>query len=170
MNAVDILRYGHFFIEEKVSGLPEAAWYPAGVVGYWSVKDVVAHLASFEQMLVELLGTFSGAEAGTPVLDRFCADQLAFNDEEVERRQHLSAPESWEEYVAAYQEALDLLQKIPVEQRRQEGTLPWYGAEYSLDDFLVYTFYGHKREHGAQIDAYRSRLDSETMLAGEKIL
>ena len=38
---------------------------------------------------------------------------------------------------------------------RQSGTLPWYGMEYALDDFLVYIYYGHKREHSAQIAAFR---------------
>jgi hypothetical protein len=27
-----------------------------------------------------------------------------------------------------------------------------------LDDFIVYTYYGHKREHAAQIAAFRDRL------------
>ena len=31
-------------------------------------------------------------------------------------------------------------------------------SEYSLEDFIVYTFYGHKREHSAQIAAFRDRL------------
>ena len=43
-------------------------------------------------------------------------------------------------------------------QFRENGTLPWYGAEYSLDDFIVYTYYGHKREHAAQIAAFRDHL------------
>ena len=41
---------------------------------------------------------------------------------------------------------------------RLPGTLPWYGNRYSLDDFIVYTFYGHKREHGAQIGVYRDKI------------
>lgn len=157
MNATDVLKYGHAFIVEKVSGLPEEAWYPAGVVGFWSVKDIIAHLASFEQMLVELLESFAG-DHETPTLDRFRTDPLAFNDEEVERRRQLSAGEAWAEYVAAYEKALQLMEDVPVAQRRREGSLPWYGPEYSLEDFVVYSFYGHKREHGAQIDKYREQL------------
>ena len=29
---------------------------------------------------------------------------------------------------------------------------------YALDDVLVYMYYGHKREHSAQIAAFRDRL------------
>jgi hypothetical protein len=55
------------------------------------------------------------------------------------------------EYCQSYANAARLLTRIPVEMRQQRGTLPWYGDDYDLDDFLVYTFYGHKREHAAQI-------------------
>ena len=48
--------------------------------------------------------------------------------------------------------------RIPPDTWRQNGTLPWYGAEYSLDDFIVYTFYGHKREHTAQINVFKDTL------------
>jgi len=30
--------------------------------------------------------------------------------------------------------------------------------DYALDDFIVYTNYGHKREHSAQIAAFRDGL------------
>lgn len=32
------------------------------------------------------------------------------------------------------------------------------GPEYDLEDFIVYTSYGHKREHCAQIKLFRKRL------------
>jgi hypothetical protein len=33
-----------------------------------------------------------------------------------------------------------------------------YGLEYALDDFIVYAYYGHKREHTAQIAVFRDTL------------
>ena len=48
--------------------------------------------------------------------------------------------------------------KIPVEVLRRPGTLPWYGAQYALDDFIVYQYYGHKREHTAQINVFKDLL------------
>jgi hypothetical protein len=33
-----------------------------------------------------------------------------------------------------------------------------YGKEYALDDFVVYMYYGHKREHGAQVAGFHDRL------------
>jgi hypothetical protein len=45
-----------------------------------------------------------------------------------------------------------------LDRRRQNGALPWYGAEYDLEDFIAYSFYGHKREHTAQINVFRDAL------------
>ena len=61
------------------------------------------------------------------------------------------------EYDQAYDQGLRLLPRIPEAQLRQAGTLPWYGMEYSLEDFVVYQYYGHKREHCAQIAAFRDQ-------------
>ena len=48
--------------------------------------------------------------------------------------------------------------RMDAETLRQVGTLPWYGAEYALDDYLVYAFYGHKREHSGQISVFKDHL------------
>ncbi len=48
--------------------------------------------------------------------------------------------------------------KIPEGAWRQTGMLAWYGAEYDLEDYVVYTYYGHKREHCGQIQAFRNHL------------
>jgi hypothetical protein len=42
-------------------------------------------------------------------------------------------------YNDTYAHALALAAQIPAETFRQAGALPWYGAEYDLDDFITYT-------------------------------
>lgn len=43
--------------------------------------------------------------------------------------------------------------------------MPWYGDAYALDDLIVYMYYGHKREHNAQIAAFRDRFKVELATA-----
>jgi hypothetical protein len=157
MNPADILKYGHLTLSRAIQDVPDSDWETAGVCGVWSVKDIMAHMTSYENMLVDVLTPFTGAETTMPTLSRM--GQLgseAFNDQEVEARRGKTPAEVREEYntVCAYI-IEQLVPKIPPEVWRENGTLPWYGMEYSLDDYIVYTFYGHKREHGAQIDAFR---------------
>jgi hypothetical protein len=59
MNATDVLKYGQLTVMQAIDGFPETAWETAGACGVWSVKDIIAHLASHERVLVDILTTFT---------------------------------------------------------------------------------------------------------------
>ncbi|HLX58930.1 MAG TPA: DinB family protein [Ktedonobacteraceae bacterium] len=158
MNATDILKYGQTTAMQAIDGFPETAWETPGACGVWSVKDIIAHLASYEKVLVDVLSGFVGRHP-TPNLDKFTGLGDQFNDIEVERRKGRKVREVLDEFYDAHAQVMSLAAQIRPEQFRQAGTLPWYGMDYSLDDVLVYMYYGHKREHSAQIAAFRDRLD-----------
>jgi hypothetical protein len=157
MHTLDVLKYGHATVLKAVDGIVDGDWETQGVVGSWSSKDVIAHLASFELVLVEVLRSLLDDTQPTPTLDKF-RSLKTFNDDEVAARKHKRAAEVLAEYEAAHAEVMALAARLPAETFRRAGTLPWYGAEYDLDDFIVYTFYGHKREHSAQAKLFRKRL------------
>jgi ketosteroid isomerase-like protein len=157
MNAVAILKYGQQTVLQTLAGFPETAVETPGACGDWSVKDIIAHLASYEQVLVDVLSTF-GSLQPTPYLNKFTEPGGHFNDTEVDLRKARTMQGVLDEFNDAHAQVLSLATQISPEQFRQTGTLPWYGVEYALDDFLVYTFYGHKREHSAQIAAFRDHL------------
>ena len=161
MNVIDILRYGHETVVTAVAELPESEWDVPGVCGNWSVKDIVAHLASFEQLLIEVSLSVLQNDPPTPVLDLLLVDEARFNDIEVAKRRDHTIEVIWTEYKTAHETAVSLINQIPQEKLRQKGLLPWYGPAYDLEDFLVYTYYGHKREHCAQIDLFRDRLTTQ---------
>jgi len=157
MNASDVLKYGHRTVLQTIEGLAEADWETPGVCGVWSVKNIIAHLASYEHMLVEVLTSFLGG-GPTPYLDRMGQGPVLFNDDEVDRRKNKTVGETLAEYNDTQAQTMALVAQIPAETIRQTGALPWYGPEYALDDFIVYTYYGHKREHCAQIAVFRDLL------------
>ncbi len=97
----------------------------------------------------------------TPTLNSFLAAGAQFNDSEVNRRKERTLQEVLAEFNEAHSRVLSLLRALSPETLRQRETLPWYGLEYSLDDLIVYMYYGHKREHSAQIAAFRDRLVSD---------
>ena len=149
MNAADILKYGHLTLMTEIEYLPESAVNIQTVCGIWSTQAVMAHLTSYETMLVEILSGLI-SPCPTPTLDRYLGTNPQFNDEQVALRQHLTCQAVVAEYQASQQAAMIALGQIPAETLRLPGVLAWYGAEYGVDDFLVYTDYGHKREHSAQ--------------------
>lgn len=158
MNAEDVLKYGHRTVMNAVDGLTEAQALVEGVCGWWSVRHIVAHLASHELVLNDVLRQFIDPAASAPTLDSYAAQHLAFNDIEVEKRKSVSYADLLREYEQASATTRELITQIPLERRRQAGTLPWYGDEYDLEDLIAYSNYGHKREHCAQIAVYRDTL------------
>jgi hypothetical protein len=86
------------------------------------------------------------------------AGPAAFNDAQVALRAHHMPGVVLEEYETNVAQALELARAVPDELFRRNGLLAWYGAEYDLDDFIAYMFYGHKREHAAQIKLFRASL------------
>ncbi len=152
MNVNDVLRYGQYTLIAAVERVPETARNLPGACGVWSVKDIVAHLASYELVLVDVLASLDD-ERTTPHLDRFMSLREAFNDAEVDDRRAHSMVDVLAELSVAHAETLRLASGLAPERMREPGTMPWYGSDYSLDDLIVYGYYGHKREHGAQVDA-----------------
>jgi hypothetical protein len=167
MNAQDVMKYGHGTVLRAIDGLPEAEWETGGVCGVWSVKDIIAHLTSYEHVLAEVLSSFQSDSAmpssspggsATPTLNAFVEPGGQFNDDQVALRKHNSRADVLAEYTSVHEQVMGLVAQIPAETLRRAGTLPWYGMEYALDDYIVYAFYGHKREHCAQIGVFRDRL------------
>lgn len=163
MNATDVLKYGHLHLMKTLDGLPDSVWEISGVCGVWSVRDILAHLASFEHVLVEILdGIVHQIRQETPFLTRMLEDYDGFNDKEVALMADKSVSEILADYTATCEKTLALAVQIPAETWRTNGILAWYGEDYDLDDFIAYTFYGHKREHGAQIAVFKDNLKTQT--------
>jgi len=157
MNAQDILMYGNRTVLMTLKDIPEEEWNTKGVCGVWSVKEIIAHLASFEHILVEVLNMFLGDEPG-PSMRSWGESGQNFNDLQVAKRKDMSRHEVLAEYESVQAQTMMLMAKIAPEVLPQVGTIPWYGPEYSLDDLIVYAFYGHKREHCSQINVFKDRL------------
>jgi len=109
-------------------------------------------------VLVDILTTFTGS-GPTPALNAFIEQGGQFNDSEVSRRKAKTIQDVLAEINDTHAQVMSLIVKISPETLRQTGTLPWYGMDYSLDDVIVYMYYGHKREHSAQIAAFRDHLE-----------
>jgi hypothetical protein len=107
----------------------------------------------------DILTIFLGHDP-TPSLDLFRYPNGDFSDGQVALRKDNTIGDILAEYSDTCAQTLELIGRIPAETLRQNGTLPWYGAEYALDDLIVYMYYGHKREHSAQIAAFRDQLKS----------
>jgi hypothetical protein len=161
MNARDILFFGNRTLLASLERVPPSERNTPGVVGWWSAREAMAHLAIFETGLGQLLESFLGG----PFPELLSNMDPSKNDELVAQKRGKSFEELLAEYDTAYSLVMELIPQISPEKLREVGTIPWYGDEYSLDDFIVYTFYGHKREHAARFEAFGDRLDERKELS-----
>ena len=157
MHASDVLMYGHRTLMHTLEEFPADQRTTSGAVGYWSVKDLVAHFGSFELVLVEALHDLL-APWPTPLRDALAADGQAFNDQQVDvLRKSWTYEQCLEEYLSAHQQVRGLVAELPAGLLQETGAIPWYGAGYDLEDLIAYQYYGHKREHSGQIQTFRDR-------------
>jgi Mycothiol maleylpyruvate isomerase N-terminal domain len=165
MHAFDVLKYGNRTLMSAIDGLTAEDCAPGGVCGWWSVKDIIAHLASHELVLGDALTGL--LEVGpTPILDLYLSDWESFNDAQVDLRKGLSYAQTLDEYKQAHERVMALVVRLSEELLHKSGALPWYGAEYDLEDYFAYGYYGHKREHSAQINVYRDTLKARAAKTG----
>jgi hypothetical protein len=158
VNASDVLKYGQSTLLRTFEAFPQRAWDTPGACGYWSVKDIIAHLASYELVLVDVLASCLNGSP-TPVLQAYLDLGHAWNDTEVNKRKRQTVQENLAELAGAHERSMALVVQIAPGALREPGSIPWYGREYALDDLIVYQYYGHKREHSAQIAAMRDLVE-----------
>lgn len=161
MNAEDVYMYGHGWVLKHLEGLNEEDWIVGGTCGVWSIKDIVAHLTSFEYLLAEAFEMVQGGKPGEYMISFGKVGDQEFNNEQVASRVKDTYQEVLDEYEKAHSKGAANLVKIPIELRRKVGAIPWYGEEYDVEDLISYMYYGHKREHCAQIAVFRDTLDTE---------
>lgn len=158
MNLIALIEYGHHTLLKTIEGFTEKEWQAERVCGHWSAKDVLGHLTTMEHLVEDGLISVTGQDS-TPVLDQYLAlggDQYC--EQQVARRRADSVEATLAEYKETNANIMRLLGQVSEETLRRKGLLEWYGPAYDLEDFIIYTNYGHKCEHIAQYEVLRDRL------------
>lgn len=158
MKTSEILEQSHTIVMQAVDDLSEDEWDVPGVCGEWSVKDIMAHLASYERLLLDAIRAFEG-EPVTPYIRNFLANGQAFNDAMVDARKYETSQQIMDEYEDAQIQTVSALAKIPEEQARAAGSIPWFGPDRCLTD-VVNMICTHSQEHSNQIIHFRQRVEA----------
>src|SRR5690349_2661257 len=159
MDTAELLQKGNLMVIQVVDGFPQVGWDVPGACGDWSVMEIIAHLTSYEHVTIEVLKTFQGDEP-TPNILKFLHHLDEFNNTEVEARKYLTAQQVIDEYQDTQVQTTSLLMQIPTDRVGQIGTMPWYGQDCCLADFIDRLF-DHTREHCTQIAMFRQNIMPE---------
>lgn len=125
-----------------------------GVVGHWSMKDLVGHVAFWTEQATEnlrLVTLGKGEEIRRPGDERTTA---AWNERERQFREHRPLAAIREEWLKSFEEVRQALRDLRPERLEQE-----VGGRRVLELFAEDT-YEHYREHLEDMRAWRRQLDA----------
>lgn len=137
--------------EESYAGLPEAAFLEPDVVGDWSVKDVLAHVNTWEEEALRYLPVI--ATGGTPPRYLTYGGIDAFNALMAERKRDLALSDVRRRLEESHRQVVDLIRGVP--EHLLTGETP-FRRRLRLDT------YGHYRLHADAIRQWRARAAART--------
>ena len=156
---LDLIGMERAALEDLVPELSEEQMTTPGVVGEWTVKQVLAHVAGWERLLLSWLDmtvrgeTPEGYAPGYPIgeegMHRLNADMVA---------ETASRPlaDVLTEFHKTRGRVLAGVGSLTDEQINRPGAAPWTG-DRPLLPFIAGNTYEHYREHAAEIRAWLDR-------------
>ncbi|HYW26731.1 MAG TPA: maleylpyruvate isomerase N-terminal domain-containing protein [Terriglobales bacterium] len=130
---------------ESYAGLPDALLLVPGVVGDWSVKDVLAHVSAWEEEAIAHLPVI--AAGGRPPRYAASGGIDAFNARTAERRRDLSLGDVRRLLEESHRRLVELVRNAPDDQLAGDTR---FRRRLRLDT------YGHYRLHSEGIRSWRS--------------
>lgn len=129
--------------------LPDNFFNQPGVLGAWSIKNVIAHLTSWEELAARFLPERLATGRTPATLLAINADEHAWNAQQVALREHLTPLEQLEAFERTRQALLQMLRDLGEDMLNQPQ--PWLEWPGTLAEFILQDIGGHEREHGDAI-------------------
>ncbi len=131
-------------LQDAISGLPDEAVVEPGAVGVWSVRDIIAHITTWEEEALKALPVI--VEGGR--LPRYASQGGidAFNARQQAAKSQFSLERLRLEMEATHQRLLALLDRVPESAYASEGR---FLKRLRLDA------YGHWRLHAEDVRRWR---------------
>ena len=133
-------------LKESYDGLTDAQMTEAGVMGKWSVKDILAHVATWEEESLKYLPLI--VSGGTPPRYTQYGGINGFNEKMTEQKRGLALSDVLGQLDATHRRLIDYLQSVPEEQITSETR---FRHRLRLDS------YSHYPEHARAIREWRER-------------
>lgn len=133
-------------VRESCAGLSDSQMIKPGVAGGWSVKDVLAHVTTWEEEALKYLPLI--VEGGKPPRYITYGGIDAFNAQMTERKRNLSLSEVLRQLDEIHGQLIDYVQSVPEEQ---------YIRETRFRHRLRLDTYSHYPLHAEMIREWRER-------------
>ena len=156
LRLLDLIRMEHDFLLRALAGLTPDELTTPGVVGEWSVKDILAHITTWEQRFLKALAVVERGETPDWPEAGYTWDDLdALNARDFRANQERPLTEVWLAFAGSYAELLDKAAALPDVALLTPGYYAWTEA-HALWRYLDANAGDHYREHAEQIRQWRA--------------
>jgi DinB superfamily len=162
-NLFETLNQERTILLDAITPLPEAFLDEKGIVGEWSIKNVLAHLTGWERTVTDFLPDRLATGSRPAIFAILSADEDAWNAQEVASREHLTPKEQLDEFERARQGLLQMLHDTGEEALNRQN--PWPEWQGTLATYILEQVGGHESEHReatlAAVERLRERLSTQ---------
>jgi hypothetical protein len=134
-------------LKESYAGLSEAEMLEPGVTGTWSIKDIIAHVTSWEGESLKHLPLILAGEK-PPRYSVTYGGIDAFNAQTMEKKRHLSLSAVLQQRDDTHRRLVEFILNVPEEHFTRETS---FRRRLRLDT------YSHYREHRTAIEKWREQ-------------
>ena len=134
-----------------LQGVSQAVLDRKGVVGTWSVKNVLAHLASWELVAVQVLSERLETGQTPEVMHTINADRDSWNALMVDEVDDLTPEDQMAEF--DWTRALLMQYLAALDDATLAKAKPWPGWDGTVTDYVLDAIAQHERAHGEQVKA-----------------
>jgi hypothetical protein len=150
---VEALEKGRQQFLQTIEGLDEASLTQTGVVGHWSIKDVMAHLSMDEAEIVKML--YQAREGTKPTTSQFQNIQVdQQNAEWYEQTKDRTLDQVQRDFLAVRKQTLRRVAAFTDAELDQKGYFPWL-KKASLSDIILDDTVIHEEDHRQQLAQWR---------------
>lgn len=139
-----------------IAGLDEAALDRKGIAGEWSIKNVLAHIAAWEDWVVQALPVRMATGTTPEDFRQRAQDEDRFNAEEVAEREELTPVEQLMELERTRAELLAYLGGLDATTLARKH--PWDTWAGTLPEYLLVALCDHEAEHVEALRTASARL------------
>ena len=130
---------------DTVKSCSDAQLEAKGVVGEWSVKNTLAHLVDWEQLVIETLPERLATGARPAAFASISADEDGFNARVVAEREHLAPPEQIFELQNTRARLVNYLRSLGDDALQRAH--PFDGWNGTLAEYILAAICDHEKEH-----------------------
>jgi uncharacterized damage-inducible protein DinB len=144
-NLIATLDHERGLLLDAVKKVPDEAVTLKGVVGTWSIKNVLAHLADQERLVAQVLPQRLATGITPEIVSIINADADAWNAKQIEASEHFTFSEQLKQLEQARQALVQVLRDAGEEALNRQH--PWPEWEGTVAEYIIQVVVEHEREH-----------------------